>query len=157
MRNHWLFWSFWVIVNALAGYVWGTLLMAPTTLGPIAGMLLGTAIFIVAYALIDKYLITHRYQNWHQALRKGVYIKAALQLLNFTLLLKVPIVPELWAGGISISMVTDILGINSRAQPFLFALTNTLLTGLLLSMMVAAISFIVGITSKAKQAKSSKS
>lgn len=151
MKNNWAFWGFWVSINAVASFIWGNIVVSPS-LSSITGMLLGILFYIVAYSAIDGYL-QHRHSHLQQALRKGVYIKAALQLLNLALFFELLIAPELWAGIVSVSLTQEVLGLQQTTQPFLFSLTNTILTGALLSLMVLAISgsfVLIGIIGRAK-------
>lgn len=149
MQNHWLFWGFWVSVNAIASYAWGVLLITPTV-ASMGGMLLGILIFIITYAVFDQYLLNKNHLRWHNALRKGVFTKAALQLLNLSVFINLPLAPEFWAGMASIFISSNVLVLSERDYPFLFTLVNTLLTGFFLSLMVAVISLIFWLISNAK-------
>ena len=149
MQNHWVFWGFWVSVNAIASYLWSLLAITPS-LASMGGMLLGILIFIMVYAMFDRYLVNHNHLSWHHALRKGVFTKAGLQLLNLTLLLNLPLSPEFWAGMASVSISSNLLDLSDTASPFLFTLVNALLTGFFLSLMVAVISLIFWLMSNAK-------
>ena len=132
------FWTFWVVVNAIASFVWGAVLH-----NNILGMLVGIACFVVVYTLLDSYLLKH-HRKAHKALITGVYIKAGLQLFNIAIFsnLNIPMIPEVIAGILTLTILEPI--INSDQQPFLFALLATLLTGFFLSLMVGVISLIVG-------------
>lgn len=138
MKNHWAFWGFWISINAVASFIWGNIVISPS-LPSVTGMLLGILFYIVVYSAIDGYL-QHHHNHLQQALRKGVYIKAALQLLNLALFFELLIAPELWAGIASVSFTQEVLDLQQTTQPFLFSLTNTILTGALLSLMVVVIS-----------------
>lgn len=78
-------------------------------------MVLGILLYIVLYALVDKALLAHNHLQSHHALRKSVYIKAGLQLLNIGLLLGLPISLELWTGSMSLHITDDLLGIQPTA------------------------------------------
>ncbi|WP_019672100.1 hypothetical protein [Psychrobacter lutiphocae] len=139
MKNHWLFWGFWVLLNALASFVWGNLVLA-SKVPALLGMLAGIAVFIVVYGLVDAYFIKKGYLKLHQALRRSVYIKAVLQLLNIFVIFGISISLELWAGIISVGITDKYLGINQMLQPFGFAFINTLLTGTILSLVVSVLA-----------------
>ncbi|WP_296205875.1 hypothetical protein [Psychrobacter sp. UBA3962] len=142
MKNHWLFWGFWVLVNALASFTWGSLLVNPIP-SAFAGMLLGIAIFILIYGSLDAYLLKRGYTELHNALRRSVFIKAGLQFLHIFLIFGWPIAPELWAGIISVGITDDYLGINQNHHPFFFALLNTIFTGAILSLLVATLTAVI--------------
>lgn len=142
MKNHWLFWGFWILVNALASFTWGSMLLKPIP-SAFAGMLLGIAIFILIYGLVDAYLVKQDYIQLHNALRRGVFIKAGLQFMNLFLIFGWPIAPELWAGIISVGITDDHLGISQNHHPFFFALLNTIFTGAILSLLVAALTAVI--------------
>lgn len=142
MTNHWLFWGFWVMANALASFMWGSIVLSAIP-AAFAGMLLGIVVFILVYGTLDAYLIKQNLSRWHDALRRSVYIKAGLQLMNVFLAFGWPASPELWAGIISVGITQDRLGIAQNHYPFGFALLNTLLTGAILSLMVAALTAII--------------
>ena len=151
MKNNWAFWGFWVSINAVASFIWGNIVVSPS-LSSVTGMLLGILFYIVAYSAIDGYL-QQRHSHLQHSLRKGVYIKAALQLLNLALFFELLIAPELWAGIASVSFTQEVLGLQQTTQPFLFSLTNTILTGALLSLIVLAISgsfALIGTIGRAK-------
>ena len=148
MQYRFGFWTFWVIVNAIASFVWA--IIFNQSIPYILGMVVGVACFIVAYTLLDGYLIKYQHQTAHKALITGVYIKAGLQLLNIGMLFSLPIAPEMWAGIGAIGIVEQLVNINQ--QPFLYALLATLLTGFLLSLLVGVISLVVGLI----QSRSSK-
>ena len=143
------FWTFWVLVNAIASFVWAIFLDQSTPY--ILGMLVGIACFIVAYTLIDGYLLKYQHKTAHQALITGIYIKAGLQLLNLGWFASLPIAPEIWAGMGAIGILNPF--INPNQQPFLFALLATLLTGFFLSLMVGIISLVVGLIQSKGQSK----
>lgn len=149
MKNHWAFWIFWVSANAVASFIWGNLVISPS-LPSVAGMMLGIAVFIIVYAVIDHYLMTHKHHQLHQSLRKSVYIKAGLQILNLGLLVGLMVSPELWAGIMSTGFTQQTLGIQPNIAPFFFTLINTLITGGLLSLMVAALTILLAFASKMK-------
>ncbi|SUD92118.1 hypothetical protein [Psychrobacter phenylpyruvicus] len=142
MKNHWLFWGFWVLVNALASFIWGSMLLRPIP-SAFAGMLLGIAIFILIYGSLDAYLLKRGYTQLHNALRRSVFIKAGLQFMNLFLIFGWPIAPELWAGIISVGITNDHLGISQNLYPFLFALLNTIFTGAILSLLVAVLTAVI--------------
>lgn len=142
MKNHWLFWGFWVLVNALASFAWGSMLVNPIP-SAFAGMLLGIAIFILIYGSLDAYLLKRSYTELHNALRRSVFIKAGLQFMNLFLIFGWPIAPELWSGIISVGITDDHLGISQNHHPFFFALLNTIFTGAILSLLVAALTAVI--------------
>ena len=142
MQNHWLFWGFWVCVNALSSFGWGSIVVG-SSLVALMGMLVGIAVFIVFYGLVDAYLLKQGYSRIHNALRRSVYIKAGLQLLNAFIFFGWPVSPELWSGIVAVGITDQRLGISQTHQPFWFALLNTLLTGALLSLLVALLTFII--------------
>lgn len=142
MRNHWLFWGFWVLVNALASFTWGSIVVNSVPLA-FAGMLVGIVIFILIYGSVDAYLLKQGYTQLHNALRRSVFIKAGLQLMNGFLIFGWPLSPELWAGIISVGITDDRLGISQIHHPFAFALLNTLLTGAILSLLVAVLTAVI--------------
>ncbi len=142
MKNHWLFWGFWILVNALASFVWGSMLLNPI-FSAFAGMFLGIIVFILIYGSIDAYLLKQGYTQLHNALRRSVFIKAGLQFMNLFLIFGWPIAPEIWAGIISVGITDDHLGINQNHHPFFFALLNTLFTGAILSLLVAVLTAVI--------------
>ncbi|WP_230657082.1 hypothetical protein [Psychrobacter sp. I-STPA10] len=149
MRYRFGFWTFWVVVNAIASFVWAIFL--DNSIPYILGMLVGIACFVVAYTLLDGYLLKHQHKTAHKALITGVYIKAGLQLLNFGFFIQMPIIPEIWAGAAAMTLLESF--INPNNQPFLFALLATLLTGFFLSLLVGVISLIVGLVQSKGQSK----
>lgn len=142
MQNHWLFWGFWVLVNALASFGWGSIVVG-SSLVALTGMLVGIAVFIIVYGSIDAYLLKQGYSRIHNALRRSVYIKAGLQLLNAFIFFGWPISPELWSGIIAVGITDEHLGISQNHQPFWFALLNTLITGALLSLLVGLLTVLI--------------
>ena len=140
MQYRFGFWTFWVVVNAIASFVWAIVFNQSTPY--ILGMVVGVACFIMAYTLFDGYLLKHQHRQAHKALITGVYIKAGLQLLNIVTFISLPIAPEMWAGIGAVAIVEQL--VNIHQQPFLYALLATLLTGFFLSLMVGVISLIVG-------------
>lgn len=148
---HWGFWIFWVLVNAIASFVWAIVL--EQSMPYILGMLVGIGCFVVAYTLLDGYLLKHQLKTAHKALITGVYIKAGLQLLNIGVLsnINIPMVPEVLAGVVTFATLEPI--INSVQQPFLYALLATLLTGFFLSLLVGVISLVVGLVQSKGQSK----
>lgn len=149
MQNHWLFWGFWVLVNALSSFGWGSLVVG-TSIVALMGMLLGIAVFIVIYGSIDAYLIKQGYSRIHNALRRSVYIKAGLQLLNALIFFSWPVSPELWSGIVAVSITEERLGISQINQPFWFALLSTLLTGALLSLLVGLLTAIIYLAKRSR-------
>ena len=150
MQANWKFWTFWVVVNAIASFIWAIIL--DNSIPYILGMLVGVACFIVAYTLFDGYLLKQQHKTAHKALVRGVHIKAGLQLLNFGMLINLPIAPEMWAGIVATDIVEQLVYINQ--QPFLYALLATLFTGFFLSLIVGVISLVVGLVqSRSSQAR----
>ena len=143
--THWRFWTFWVCVNAIASFGWGIALGHGTAY--VLGMVVGIAIFIVAYALLDAYLLKNGLKKWHDALKLGVYIKAGLQLLNLGIFIDLMISPEIWAGILALMVVGDGFdigfGIDSDTYPFWFALASTLMTGAILSLIVGVLTQLI--------------
>ncbi|PNK60740.1 hypothetical protein [Psychrobacter sp. FDAARGOS_221] len=148
-KNHWLFWGFWILINALTSFIWGSLLVN-SALWALLGMLLGIMVFIVIYGAVDHYFIKHNHLNVHRALRRSVFIKAGLQLLNVFVLIGFSVSPEIWAGIIAVGITDEILGINQIQHPFLFALLSTLFTGALLSLLVAALTAIIALVKRCR-------
>ena len=142
MQNHWLFWGFWVLINALSSFGWGSIVVG-SSLVALVGMLVGIAVFIVFYGSVDAYLLKQGYSRMHNALRRSVYIKAGLQLLNASIFLGWPVSPELWSGMIAVGITEQRLGISQTHQPFWFALLNTLITGALLSLLVGLLTVLI--------------
>ena len=142
MQNHWLFWGFWVLINALSSFGWGSIVVG-SSLVALVGMLVGIAVFIVFYGSVDAYLLRQGYSRMHNALRRSVYIKAGLQLLNASIFLGWPVSPELWSGMIAVGITEQRLGISQTHQPFWFALLNTLITGALLSLLVGLLTVLI--------------
>ena len=148
MQYRFGFWSFWVVVNAIASFIWAIIL--DNSIPYILGMLVGVACFIVAYTLFDGYLLKQQHKTAHKALVRGVHIKAGLQLLNFGMFINLSIAPEMWVGLGAISILDPFISIH---QPFLFARLATLLTGFLLSIMVGVISLVVGLIQSKRLSK----
>lgn len=156
MNKRWGYWTFWVGVSAIASFVWGLQIADKDFWPSVGGMLAGIGCFIVFYTLFDDFA---RKNQWHQfiaALQKGIYIKAGLQIINLVVLV-VPgvyifISPECWAGSGAL-YITDLLGVPSNNYSFLFNFVMTLVTGALLSFLVAIISVIVLLMSKPKKKK----
>ena len=153
MQNHWLFWGFWVLVNALSSFGWGSIVVG-SSLVALVGMLVGIAVFIVFYGSVDAYLLKQGYSRMHNALRRSVYIKAGLQLLNASIFLGWPVSPELWSGMIAVGITEQRLGISQTHQPFWFALLNTLITGALLSLLVTLLTAIIYLLNRNRSKRS---
>ena len=132
MTIRWGFWSFWVGMNAITGFIWAIVLLPPS-LASIGGILLGIAIFILFYGWLESYLINIKMLRLRDAMLKGVYIKSALQLL---------IVPEIWAGMAATFITKEWLKISEYHYPFLSGFFNTLFTGSFLSVLVALITLV---------------
>ncbi len=147
MNKRWGFWTRWVCISAIAGFVWGVALNDNSWLS-IGGMVAGIGCFIVFYTLLDDFARKHQWHRFTAALQKGVYTKAWLQILN----LAMPISPfmslEIWAG-LAASSIVDFLRLDFH-QPFLLSFVMTLITGALLSLCVGVISLIVLLVSDAK-------
>lgn len=153
MQNHWLFWGFWVLINALSSFGWGSIVVG-SSLVALVGMLVGIAVFIVFYGSVDAYLLRQGYSRMHNALRRSVYIKAGLQLLNASIFLGWPVSPELWSGMIAVGITEQRLGISQTHQPFWFALLNTLITGALLSLLVTLLTAIIYLLNRNRSKRS---
>ena len=54
MNKRWGFWTLWVGISAIAGFVWGVVLNGNSWLS-IAGMVVGISCFIVFYTLLDDF------------------------------------------------------------------------------------------------------
>ena len=140
MNKRWGFWTLWVCISAIAGFVWGVALSGNSWLS-IAGMAAGIGCFIVFYTLLDDFARKHQWHRFITALQKGVYIKAGLQILNLAMPIFPFISPEILAG-IAASYIVELLGLDVH-QPFLSSFVMTLITGALLSLCVGVISLIV--------------
>lgn len=150
MKKRWGFWTFWVSINAFAGFIW-SLIVTVNTLSSFSGKVLGVICFIIFYTLIDDYA---RQRNWQQfiiSLQKAVYIKAGLQFLNLLLVISLFISPEFIAGLGGLCAAESLW--SESAQPLLFTFTATIVTGTLLSLLVAVITFTVSLLSKPNNEK----
>ena len=140
MNKRWGFWTLWVCISAIAGFLWGVMLSGD--LWPsIAGMMSGIGCFIVFYTLLDDFARKHQWHRFIAALQKGVYIKAGLQILNLAIPIFPFISPEILAG-IAANSIVKFLGLDFQ-QSFLSKFFMTLTTGALLSLCVGVISLIV--------------
>ncbi|MBH0094814.1 hypothetical protein I6E61_00235 [Psychrobacter sp. NZS113] len=140
MNKRWGFWTLWVCISAVAGFVWGVALNDNSGLS-IAGMASGIGCFIIFYTLLDDF---SRKNQWHRsiaALQKGVYVKAGLQILNLAMPIFPFISPEILAG-VAASYIVELLGLGFH-QSFLSSFAMTLITGTLLSLCVGVISLII--------------
>ena len=147
MNKRWGFWTLWVCISAIAGFIWGIILNNGSWLS-IGGMASGISCFIVFYTLLDDFA---RKKQWHRfiaALQTGVYIKAGLQILNLAMPIAPFISPEILAG-MAASSIAEFLGLDYH-QPFLSSFVMTLITGALLSLCVGVISLIVLLVSNKK-------
>ncbi|MGO2121233.1 MULTISPECIES: hypothetical protein [unclassified Psychrobacter] len=147
MNKRWGFWTLWVCISAIAGFVWGVALNGNSWLS-IGGMVAGIGCFIVFYTLLDDFARKHQLHRFIAALQTGVYIKAGLQVLNLAMPIAPFISPEILAG-IAASYIAELLGLDYH-QPFLSSLVMTLITGALLSLCVGVISLIVLLVSNKK-------
>ena len=140
MSKRWGFWTLWVCISAIAGFVWGVALNGNSWLS-IGGMVAGICCFIVFYTLLDDFARKHQWHRFITALQKGVYVKAGLQILNLAMPIFPFISPEILAG-VAASYIVEVLGLDFH-QPFLLSLVMTLITGALLSLFVGVISLII--------------
>ncbi|MDN3452827.1 MULTISPECIES: hypothetical protein [unclassified Psychrobacter] len=149
MNKRWGFWTLWVCISAVAGFVWGVALTNNSWLS-IAGMASGIGCFIVFYTLLDDFARKNQWHRFIAALQKGVYIKAGLQILNFAIAIPISpfISPEILAG-MGAFYVYDFLGLSDN-QPFLSNFIMTLTAGALLSLCVGVISLIILLVSNKK-------
>ena len=147
MNKRWGFWTLWVCISAVAGFVWGVALNDNSWLS-IAGMVSGIGCFIIFYTLLDDFARKNQWDRFIAALQKGVYIKAGLQILNLVTPIFPFISPEILAGVAAIYIV-ELLGLDFH-QPFLSSFAMTLITGALLSLCVGVISLIILLVSNKK-------
>ena len=147
MNKRWGFWTLWVCISAVAGFVWGVALNDNSWLS-IAGMGSGIGCFIVFYTLLDDLARKNQWHRFIAALQKGIYIKAGLQILNLVTPIFPFISPEILAGVAAIYIV-ELLGLDFH-QPFLSSFVMTLITGTLLSLCVGVISLIILLVSNKK-------
>ncbi|MBF0657624.1 hypothetical protein IPZ60_02595 [Psychrobacter sp. NG25] len=140
MNKRWGFWTLWICISAIAGFVWGVVLNGNSWLS-IAGMVAGVSCFIVFYTLLDDFARKNQWHRFITALQKGVYVKAGLQILNLAMPIFPFISPEILAG-VAASYIVELLGLDFH-RPFLSSFVMTLITGALLSLFVGVISLIV--------------
>lgn len=147
MNKRWGFWTLWVGISAIAGFVWGVILNGNSWLS-IAGMVAGVSCFIVFYTLLDDFAYKNQWHRFITALQKGVYVKAGLQILNLAMPIAPFVSPEILAG-VAASYIVELLGLDFH-QPFLSSFVMTLITGALLSLCVGVISLIILLVSNKK-------
>ncbi len=144
MNKRWGFWTLWVSISAIASLIWG-ITFIDNFWPSIGGMLAGIGCFIVFYTLLDDFARKNQWYQFTKALQKAIYIKAGLQILNFTVFVEhdfaIYLSPEFWAG-MGATYVFLATGLDSN-NPFLLNLIMTLVTGALLSLLVGIISLII--------------
>lgn len=141
MSKRWGFWTLWVCISAIAGFIWG-IILSDDLWPSVGGMVAGIGCFIIFYTLLDDFARKNQWYQFIAALQQGVYIKAGLQILNFAMAIPIsPFVsPDVLAGTGAI-YVSEFLGIGFN-HPFLSNFVLTLITGALLSLCVGLISLI---------------
>lgn len=123
-------WSVLVLLSSVASVV-AAVLMDYSTPHHLLGMVLGIATFIVAYALVDSWLVKSGREELSRALRLAVYIKMGLQLA--------PVV-ETGAGLCAGLLLDPMIG---SMPVMVYTYLMTLVVGLLLSLVVALFTAII--------------
>lgn len=121
-------WTALVLLNAIISYVYALSEFA----SPLEqlGMALGVLSWLIIYLQLDSYLLRHGYERLSRSLWIGALVKAFTQLYPML---------ELLCGILAVSAVEELA---LQEQPLLATYLITMLDGLLLSLVVGAITAV---------------
>lgn len=149
MTKYLLKWTMLVWLNAIISFIFGLIVYVMDAHTEdfsqslfILGMIAGVFTFVLIYALIDYKAYQANKIDICQSLIHSVIIKGILQ---FTLIFE-------FFAGVGALMITQLkfFGLSNANPSFLFSYLSTLITGLLLSIPVGLLTYLLSLRKKYK-------